>query len=88
VWDHLGRALFSSAVYDYPVTSLKWSPDGMLFAAGSYNAIRLCDHAGWSHSLEKVETGSILGISWTDDSTQLALAASNGKVIVASVIER
>ena len=28
VWDIFGRALFTSGIHDYPVTSVSWSPDG------------------------------------------------------------
>ncbi|KAF6771101.1 hypothetical protein AHF37_09323 [Paragonimus kellicotti] len=46
VWDTFGRLLYVSAAYDYPITSLAWSPDGKLFAAGSFNMLRLCDKSG------------------------------------------
>ncbi|CAG0919935.1 unnamed protein product, partial [Notodromas monacha] len=60
LWDNFGRMLFNSAAHDYPITSLSWSPDGELFAVGSFNTLRLCDKAGWSHSLEKPNSGSVL----------------------------
>ncbi|CAF4275870.1 unnamed protein product [Adineta steineri] len=46
VWDAVGRPLFASHTFDYPITSLAWAPDGSNFAVGSYNTIRLCDSAG------------------------------------------
>ena len=46
VWDSVGRPLFSSQAFEYPITSLAWAPDGSNFAVGSYNTIRLCDSAG------------------------------------------
>ncbi len=46
VWDAVGRPLFSSQAFEYPITSLAWAPDGANFAVGSYNTIRLCDSAG------------------------------------------
>ena len=46
VWDGYGRQLYSSTSHHHPITSLSWSPDGQLFAVGSFNTIRLCDKAG------------------------------------------
>lgn len=46
VWDCHGRQLFSSSLHDNPITSLAWSPNGDLFAVGSYNTLRLCDYSG------------------------------------------
>jgi len=57
---------------EYPVTSVAWCPDGELFAAGSFNTLRLCDKTGWTYSKQKTETGSILNIAWTSDGTQLS----------------
>ena len=46
IWDALGRLLYTSQAYEYPITSLVWAPDGLNFAVGSYNTIRLCDSVG------------------------------------------
>ena len=46
VWDTYSRLLYSSATHDYPITSVAWTPDGELFAVGSFNTLRLCDKAG------------------------------------------
>ncbi|KAJ4443900.1 hypothetical protein ANN_05687 [Periplaneta americana] len=88
VWDTYGRQLYSSIPHDYPITSVSWSPSGDLFAVGSYNTLRLCDKTGWSHSLEKPNTGSIFNIAWSSDGTQVAGACGNGHVIFAHIIER
>ena len=88
VWDSFGRPLYSSSTHDHPITAVKWAPDGSLFAVGSFNTLRLCDQAGWSHSLEKPQNGSIFAIGWTDDSTQLSAACSDGSVLFGSVLER
>lgn len=87
VWDNFGRQLYSSSQHHHPITSLSWSPDGQLFAAGSFNTLRLCDKAGWCHSLEKPNTGSIFNLAWSSDGTQVAGACGNGHVIFAHVIE-
>ena len=88
IWDRYGRMLYNSAAHDYPVTAISWSPSGDKFAVGSFNTLRLCDKKGWSHSLEKPNTGSILRIAWSNDGTQVAGACSNGHVIFAHVIEK
>jgi intraflagellar transport protein 80 len=41
VWDSYGRQLYTSAAYDYVITSVKWSPNGEFFAVGSFEMIRL-----------------------------------------------
>nr|XP_023662977.1 intraflagellar transport protein 80 homolog isoform X2 [Paramormyrops kingsleyae] len=46
VWDSYGQPLYSSAVHDYPITSVAWAPDGGVFAVGSFNTLRLCDKTG------------------------------------------
>lgn len=88
VWDSLGRLLFSSAQHDYPITSLAWSPDGSLFAIGSFNTLKLCDQAGWSYSLDKPQIQSIFALAWSSDSTQIAGACANGNIIFAHVINK
>jgi len=42
--------MYNSAPHDYPVTSVAWTPDGELFAVGSFNTLRLCDQAGVGNS--------------------------------------
>ncbi|XP_039985978.1 intraflagellar transport protein 80 homolog [Xiphias gladius] len=88
VWDSFGRLLYSSSFHDYPVTSLSWSPDGEVFAMGSFNTLRLCDKTGWSYALEKPNTGSVFTLAWSADGTQLAGACGNGHVIFAHVVEQ
>lgn len=46
VWDSQGRQIFSSSLHDSPISSIAWSPNGDLFAIGSYNTLRLCDYSG------------------------------------------
>ncbi|XP_047130740.2 intraflagellar transport protein 80 homolog isoform X1 [Hydra vulgaris] len=88
VWDMFGRNLFTSIVHEYPITSVSWAPDGDFFAVGSYNTLRLCDKAGWSHTLEKPTCGSLFNIAWSSDGTQLAGACGNANLLVAQVVER
>ncbi|XP_018650441.1 putative wd40 repeat-containing [Schistosoma mansoni] len=88
VWDSYGRLLYSSAPFEYPVTSISWSPDGQLFAVGSYATVVLCDKLGWIHALEETQTGSILSIKWSPDGNQIACAGGNGRIINGYVIER
>jgi intraflagellar transport protein 80 len=49
VWDPFGRLLFSSSPLEHSITSVAWSPDGTMFAAGSFNCLALCDRQGWSY---------------------------------------
>ncbi|KAH8859384.1 Intraflagellar transport protein 80 like [Schistosoma japonicum] len=88
VWDNFGRLLYSSTPFEYPVTSLSWSPDGQLFAAGSYATLVLCDKLGWVHALEKTQTGSILSIKWSTDGNQIACAGGNGRIICGQIVNR
>ena len=48
VWDSYGRIMFVSSPYDFSITSVSWSPDGELFAAGSFNMLKICDKTGVS----------------------------------------
>jgi WD40 repeat protein len=59
VWDAFGQCLYSSSTHDHPIMCCSWAPDGQLFAVGSYNMLRLCDVAGWSHSLDKPKCGAV-----------------------------
>ncbi|KOC63788.1 Intraflagellar transport protein 80 like protein [Habropoda laboriosa] len=88
VWDSSGTQLFSSSVGDHPVTAVNWSYSGDYFAVGSFNTIKLCDKTGWSHSLEKINAGSIYSIAWSSDSTQVSMACSNGTVLTGHIIDR
>ncbi|CAH8496573.1 unnamed protein product [Schistosoma intercalatum] len=88
VWDNYGRLLYSSAPFEYPVTSISWSPDGQLFAVGSYATVVLCDKLGWIHALEKTHTGGVLSIKWSPDGNQIACAGGNGRIINGYVTER
>ncbi|XP_012280148.1 intraflagellar transport protein 80 homolog [Orussus abietinus] len=88
VWDSTGNPLYSSSEGDHPITAVGWCYSGDYFAVGSFNTIKLCDKTGWSHSLEKVNTGSIYSIAWSSDSTQVAMACGSGTVLTAHVIDR
>ncbi|XP_068173450.1 intraflagellar transport protein 80 homolog [Antennarius striatus] len=88
VWNSFGRLLYSSSLCDYPITSLSWAPDGEVFSVGSFDTLRLCDKTGWSHALEKPNTGSIFSLAWSADGIQLAGACGNGHVIFAHVVEQ
>uniref|UniRef100_T1JXD2 Uncharacterized protein n=1 Tax=Tetranychus urticae TaxID=32264 RepID=T1JXD2_TETUR len=88
VWDSSGRLLFISGINDYPITSLTWTPNGSLFAVGSFNALKLCDQHGWTYSLNKPAIQSIFNLCWSQDSTQIAGVTGNGSVIFAHVIDK
>lgn len=104
VWDEYGRSLFVSTPFDHAVTSLKWNPDGELFAVGTYNTVKLCDKNGWTYdriSLDNLDnellrdkpvvntsSGSVMAISWTDDGTQFAIGTGSGQVFFSQLIDR
>eukprot|EP00501_MAST-03F_sp_TOSAG23-6_P000802 GSMAST32.ASY1.ANO1.832.1 assembled CDS len=88
VWDSYGRLLYSSAPFDYVITSIAWSPTGECFSVGSYNLLRLCDQTGWSYSRSRLQSGSLLRLAWTDDGTSCAGAGGVGSVIISTLVNR
>ena len=88
VWDSYGQILYSSSAHDHPILSTRWSPDGNLFAIGSYNTIRLCDQAGWSHSLVKPKNGAVYKLAWSSDGTRVAAGCADGNVVFGNVLEQ
>jgi intraflagellar transport protein 80 len=88
VWDSFGRMLYTSKAMENVITAVKWSPQGEVFAVGMHNHIRLCDKTGWTHSKERVHTGSIMSLAWTSDGTQFAGAGGSGCVVFAQIVDR
>ncbi|KAJ1554606.1 Intraflagellar transport protein 80 [Cladochytrium tenue] len=88
VWDGFGRAIYASAAHEHPVTSVAWDPSGELFCVGLFDALRICDRLGWSHSLSKPDSGSIFSIAWTPDGTQVACGGGNGAVVFGHIVDR
>jgi intraflagellar transport protein 80 len=70
------------------VTSVKWSPNGEVFAVGAFEMLRLCDKTGWSHSFDKPKSGSLLSLSWSNDGTTVAAAGGNGSVTFGYIVDR
>lgn len=81
IWDNFGRQLFSSSATEFTITSMSWAPSGDVFAVGSFNRLMLCDKHGWAHSSDFIGTGSLYGLSWTADGTQVAGAGASGKLV-------
>lgn len=54
------------------ITSISWSPSGEVFAVGSFNLLKLCDKAGWTHAFAKPNSGSLMKLSWSADGTAVA----------------
>ncbi|XP_050425165.1 intraflagellar transport protein 80 homolog isoform X2 [Adelges cooleyi] len=88
IWDSYGNSVFISEMLKHPVTSVCWKPDGKLLVVGSYNVILLCNQFGIIQSVNRVECGSIREFSWSPDSTQVASACANGKLMVSTIVER
>lgn len=70
------------------ITSIKWAPNGEVFAVGSFEMLRLCDKSGWSHSFDKPQTGSLLNMAWSNDGTILAGAGGSGSVCFGYIVDR
>ena len=66
-----------SLPYNYVTTSVSWAPSGEYFAVGSFDMIRLCNKTGWTYSFNKIDSGSILKLSWSGDGTTVAGAGVN-----------
>lgn len=77
-----------SLPYNYVTTSVAWAPSGEYFAVGSFEMIRLCNKTGWSYSFNKIDSGSILKLSWSGDGTTVGGAGGNGSVILGNIIDR
>jgi len=88
IWDNYGRPLYSSHSINYPITSLVWAPDGEIFSVGSYNSLQLCDKSGWSHGQVALKYGSVFSVSWSSDSTQVAVACADGHVLSAHCVQK
>lgn len=88
VWDAYGRNLYTSSPGDHPITSIKFSVDGSLFAVGSFMNIRVCDKTGWSHTYERVSEGSALALQWLPDGTQMIMGCGTGQVCNAQIVGR
>lgn len=88
VWDQFGRQLYNSLPYDHVITSVKWAPNGEVFAVGAYEMLRLCDKSGWTHSFDKPQCGSLLDLSWTNDGTVVSGAGGNGGVAFGYIVDR
>lgn len=90
VWDAYGRNLFTSSALEHPCTSISFASDGETFGVGSFRSLRICDKTGWSHCNEKLpsEVGSVMGLQWTPDGTQLVLGCGNGALAIGQLVDR
>lgn len=88
IFNLLGRNLYSSAPYDYVISSVSWSPNGEYFAVGAFGMLKLCDKTGWTYSFNKTEVGSIEKVSWSSDGTLCAGSCGSGNVIFGEVVDR
>jgi len=80
--------LYSSAPYDYVVSSISWSPNGDYFAVGAFGMLKICDKTGWTYSFSKTESGSIEKLVWSADGTLCAGACGDGSVIFGEVVDK
>jgi len=69
---------------------LRWSPDGALLAAGTYKGMVVC----WRAQTQTVQWQELASnalaysLAWSPDSTKLAVAFSNRRVVVWDVIKK
>lgn len=73
IWDQYGRNLYVSYPLNSVITSLSWASNGEYFAVGSYNSVRLCNQSGWTYSISKLESGGVMSLDWSSDSTLLSV---------------
>ena len=88
LWDQFGRNLFVSLPYNYVTTSVSWAPSGEYFAVGAFDMLRLCNKTGWTYSFNKIDSGSLFKLSWSNDGTTVAGAGGNGSVVFGEIIDR
>ena len=88
IYNVQGLCLYASCPQTQVITSLSWSPNGELFAFGSFNMLGLCSQKGWIHSQENINVGSITGISWALDNTNVFAGSGDGSLVIAHVVEK
>ena len=88
IWDEFGRLIYCSKVFNYPITSLSWAPNGKYLAIGSYNKVLLCDYQGWIYQEINSNHGSALCMNWTQDSTHLGIGSADGVVSFGQITNR
>jgi len=87
VWDAFGRLLYASSPLESAVTAVAWSPGGELLAVGAFNALLLCDRAGWAHAKATPGVGGVADIAWAGDGTILAAAGGDGGVVFGQLVD-
>ena len=50
--------------------------------------MRLCNRTGWTYSFNKIDSGSIMKLSWSGDGTTIAGAGGNGSVVFGGLVDR
>merc|ERR1712127_691501 len=87
VFDTNGILLFSSQPCNNVITSLAWAPSGEVFAVGSFDSLKICNHKGWSHSQDTIGVNSsITDIEWMKDETQLCVVCGDGSIVLSDLI--
>src|SRR5438105_1488102 len=62
-----------------PITSLEWSPDGLLLATGSYDgSVLIWERDGWRVKHRLFHSRLVNGVRWSPDGTRLATCCADG----------
>ncbi|XP_055685320.1 intraflagellar transport protein 80 homolog [Lutzomyia longipalpis] len=90
VWDVQGSNLYTSFPDENPITSIDISPEGDLLAIGGFNMLKLCHYSGWSYSTCRFpqNVGSLYGLNWSPDGTQIVAGCGNGALLFGHIIDR
>uniref|UniRef100_A0A336MI21 CSON001587 protein n=1 Tax=Culicoides sonorensis TaxID=179676 RepID=A0A336MI21_CULSO len=91
IWDPHGANIFTSSQDDFAITSIDYNLDGDLLAVGGFNMLKLCHPTGWSYSNTRFtddSVGSLFGLTWSTDGTQVSAGSGSGHLIFGYIIEK
>jgi WD40 repeat protein/DNA-binding SARP family transcriptional activator len=84
-----GTEAFRLAGHDWPVNSVKWSPDGRRLATGAHDGTaRIWDATtGEERFTLHGHTGAIIDVDWSPDSTRLVTGSEDGTARVWEITD-
>jgi WD40 repeat protein len=85
IWNALnGQLIYTLPIQDEVITALSWSPDGMKIATAAFgvgNALSVWDGSNYQQ-LAVTQVGGVFELSWSPNSSRLAVAQDNDYVII------